>query len=142
MVGDVTSASPRSPFHISGLDSKKPNSIIIKHPLELDNPAVEIIICQHLLCIFVMLGVCASSKASPLVRNTVQMDLLTELAKDFPAVTQALNVKETSSLIPKQNALALKILEDILPSAGNADSSPSLFEPTARWQAFMLLSCR
>jgi hypothetical protein len=100
----------------AGVDFKDPHSIVIEDVSKLDNRVVELTIGFHLVSIFTMLGVCASGKANHLVSNLVQNDMLLGLAKNFPAVARALGGKEVSSFIPKQNALAIKILEELLPS--------------------------
>src|SRR5262249_41637712 len=67
-------------------------------------------------CTLTMLEVCSDGNASPLVSNAAHVNLLRELAKEFPSIANALGFKGASALLTKQHSMAMKILEETLPS--------------------------
>lgn len=97
------------------MKAPSPGSIIIKDPADLSDTGAHLAIGFHLLSILRMLTVCSTHGATPLTNNEAHSGLLVELANSFPSVAKALGMEDSVSFISKQDALAIRILEETLP---------------------------
>lgn len=91
-----------------------PYQFRITDPADLDDSRVELGICLHLASLSKMIGVCLGSDIRPLVDRPEHARLISQLAKEFPSVSNALGI-EIPSFESKHSAVALKVLEDSLP---------------------------
>ncbi|MDQ3816324.1 MAG: hypothetical protein M3362_01375 [Acidobacteriota bacterium] len=111
--------APSFPSYQLGLFDQVPHkeySIINNDLTDLDNPSVELASILHIISFLKMLSACSTGKAIPLTNNLAHSELLIELANYFPTVARVLGTRDISSLLPKQNAVAIKILEEMLPN--------------------------
>ena len=104
----------------------KKGSIIINDLADID-PSIEMAFILHIISFLRMLSACSTGKAIPLTNNSAHSDLLTELANYFPTVARVLGARDISSLIPKQNAIAIKVLEETLPNLEVSNAQDILY---------------